>query len=277
MHFYTQRIGTAFLVALCALMLSACGMRFVAEKNVELTHALNEGVLQLSVSNVNGEIKVIGADTNTLDVRAHLMVRAGSQRLADNNLEKYEVSIEESGDSLVVSTNAPKTSVGLTYIANFEIIAPKHLALKLRSTNGKVLADGVINGVDAETTNGEVELRDVVGKIQTSTVNGRVHGRVLALRDSGNFNTVNGQIDISIFECSAPIRGSAVNGQVIVRLPDLFSGRVDASVVNGNIRCDFDLLDKDDGRRHLRGRIGDGGDITVHLSSVNGQVRIGKS
>jgi DUF4097 and DUF4098 domain-containing protein YvlB len=271
------RCMALFLAAFFILLQSACGLGYVAEKTVAVNQAIGENIQQLKVSNTNGEIKIVGAETDALEVRAKITVRARTQKLADANLGKVDLVFDESGRDLILKANTPHSTFGISYIVNYEIDCPEDLAISMRSSNGKLIAEGMRGGVDVETTNGEIYLGGVSGKIKARTTNGRVHGNILSLSESGEFTTVNGQVDVRLHECNIPIHGSAVNGQVVVHLPANFAGRVDASVVNGNIRCEFDVHDEDSGRRHLRGRIGEGGDAAIRLSSVNGQVKIAKN
>src|SRR4029079_29613 len=57
---------------------------------------------------------------------------------------------------------------------------------------------------------------------------------------------------------------SSISGDVKLELPSDSGVRLDASTVSGSISSDFDLSNREEGRRSLKGAIGDGAaDLTI--------------
>ncbi|HSR42326.1 MAG TPA: hypothetical protein VLL48_09145 [Longimicrobiales bacterium] len=122
------------------------------------------------------------------------------------------------------------------------------------------------------TVNGDVEIRDLDADVEARTVNGGVE---VSTRGMAEASTVNGSIRALMGRApDRPVKFRTVNGAIELDLPDGAGVDVDAEWVNGGLESDLPVtLTGRVSRRHLRGRIGDGGPL-MELSTVNGSIRI---
>jgi DUF4097 and DUF4098 domain-containing protein YvlB len=112
--------------------------------------------------------------------------------------------------------------------------------------------------------------------VRASTGNGRVF--VATSAGPVSATTGNGDIDVRMqsLTTDADMEFRSGSGAVRITLPADFSGDVDASTGNGELRTDFAI--KLVGRldpQHMRGTIGNGG-RTIRLSTGNGRLEIRK-
>jgi len=140
---------------------------------------------------------------------------------------------------------------------DFTVKVPAGVVLAANAVNGDVEAHGLGAAVSAHSVNGSVDIETSAGDASAESVNGSVHAVV---RGTG----------------TTPLRFASVNGTVDVTLPRGLDADFDASTVNGSINSDFEITVQGGfamRRSSLRGRIGRGG-RTLHMSSVNGQIRL---
>ena len=88
-------------------------------------------------------------------------------------------------------------------------------------------------------------------------------------------------IDVSIsYEIQCPIGVSAnlqtTNGSIDLKLPENFSGQLDAKTSKGQMRSDFPVPFTDKSEKQLAGKIGDGGPAKVKLRTTNGNINLKK-
>ena len=88
-------------------------------------------------------------------------------------------------------------------------------------------------------------------------------------------------IDVSIsYEIQCPVGVSAnlqtTNGSIDLKLPENFSGQLDAKTSKGQVRSDFPVPFTDKSEKQLAGTIGDGGSAKVKLRTTNGNINLKK-
>ena len=88
-------------------------------------------------------------------------------------------------------------------------------------------------------------------------------------------------IDVSVaYEIQCPIGVSAnlqtTNGSIDLKLPENFSGQIDAKTSKGRVRSDFPVPLTDKSEKQLAGKIGDGGPAKVKLRTTNGNINVKK-
>src|SRR6266545_4846005 len=185
-------------------------------------------------------------------------------------------------------------------------------AVALSTVSGEIRANDLEGGLTAGTTSGEVQLNNVLGKLQVNTISGDVRledGKV----DSATVNTTSGEVDLDgvagalnigtvsgdvavrdahdgqltvsttsgSFEYSGDLahgESNAVNsisGDVKFELPSESSMRLDASTISGSINSDFDLTNREEGLRSLKGVAGDGA-TSLTVGTTSGDISIEK-
>ena len=88
-------------------------------------------------------------------------------------------------------------------------------------------------------------------------------------------------IAISVaYEIQCPVGVSAnlytANGSIDLKLPENFSGQIDAKTSKGRVRSDFPIPFTDKSEKQLAGKIGDGGSAKVKLRTTNGNINVKK-
>lgn len=141
--------------------------------------------------------------------------------------------------------------------------------LEVSTISGDVrLEDGKITAANVSTTSGEVELDGVAGPLTIGTVSGDVRVRD-ASASRLTVNTTSGEFEFSGgLDRGGANSVSSISGDVKLELPSDSGVRLDASTVSGSISSDFDLSNREEGRRSLKGAIGDGAaDLTIGTTS----------
>jgi DUF4097 and DUF4098 domain-containing protein YvlB len=64
------------------------------------------------------------------------------------------------------------------------------------------------------------------------------------------------------------------NGAIHVTLPAGFSGQLDAKTTNGRVHSELPVSVTQRSKRHLVGQIGEGGEATVKLRTLNGSIQV---
>lgn len=250
MLFRTIFLGVALISALSA--------HAKVTKEESYSFNISEGGT-LSVSNVNGSVRVTGGGGDTVEI--HATKSAESQKV----LDKIEIKISQSDDSIEIETDLPDSSRWLNWggdsgSVSYEITVPSGINLdSIDTVNGQVEVRGVSGDVHAESVNGELDLEDLAGDAQMETVNGSI---------SASFARLEGQ---------QKVKASTVNGRMTLRLPANADVEVNADTLNGGINArDFGLeTEKGFVGSDLNGKIG-AGSARLNLDTVNGSIKIRK-
>jgi DUF4097 and DUF4098 domain-containing protein YvlB len=129
--------------------------------------------------------------------------------------------------------------------------------------------------VTLKSHNGGIAISDVRGQIHFDVNNGGVHLKRVAGDVSGA--TVNGGIDLELAGAmweGRQLEVSTKNGGVNVAMPSHYSAHIQAETNSGGIQSDFPLqLDPNVRGRRVDTNLGAGGAL-IHISTVNGQVRL---
>jgi hypothetical protein len=205
---------------------------------------------EFSLENTNGSVRVTTWDEPR--VRIEATKHAGSERA----LSELRVEIVAQGDRLSVRTRYPRPQwMGGAGRVDYSVRVPRTARVRVGNVNGRVEVGGVGGALEASTVNGSVDVADAAGQVEASAVNGSVEVAVARVDPAGRN------------------RLSTTNGSVRLTLPRDAAADVEASTVNGNTACDFDLAEARKSRRKIEGRIGNGG-ARFELGTVNGSARI---
>lgn len=225
----------------------------------------------LHIRNINGEITVDRANGNEVEVVA-------TKRASRNgDLSRVRIEAKHIGNGALICAiwGAETTCDERGYHdsrrgrdndgndngnveVDFIVRLPAGVRANVSSVNGDVRVMGATAEVIAETVNGDVDASTSMGPVRAETVNGDITVRMDALEGNENLE----------FE--------TVNGSITAYVPATFQGDVELETVNGSLTTDFPITVQ--GRfdpRHMRATIGSGG-RSLKLSTVNGNVRLGK-
>lgn len=207
----------------------------------------------LELSNVNGAVDVQVWDKNEINVVAE---KSASD---EDTLKLITIDFDASPDKVKISTRYEKRWFGSS---NGEV----RYTLKVPAGLAKIKVNTVNAGINAE---------GLRGRLSMETVNGSIH--VAGARSDIALETVNGRIDAKMDELpsGAEVLLKTVNGSCELFVPSTTSAKLDASAVNGRVRCSLPIVIESSRRSSLKGTIGDGAS-SIRLRSVNGSLSVAK-
>lgn len=210
------------------------------------TNAINPGA--------NGSIRVHGWNEGDVLVKACVQTAAPSD--SEARALASQISIAQGPGQ--IEPNGPSTNDERHWNISYEVWLPTASNLNLKANNGSIHVETVHGEIRFHTLNGSVHLADVGGDVDGSTTNGSLNIDVsgTAWKGSG-------------------LRAETTNGSVHLTLPENFSARVEASTVNGRIHVDFPVTVSGEVGKNMSFQIGSGG-ATIHATTVNGSVHIGR-
>jgi DUF4097 and DUF4098 domain-containing protein YvlB len=237
---------------LLAFLLLACGS--IAARTFDdvfdRTYALGAGGA-FSLTNVNGSVWIEAWDRPRVHVRAVKSARGNPQELA-----RAQIEVSATPAAVAVETRYPKDE-GVEVTVDYRIRVPRSAQLTLVQTvNGNLLVRGVEGPADVRTVNGDVFLSDAHGRIAARTTNGTVQMELHSLRLAG------------------PVDLSAMNGLVVVAVPDDFNATLEISSVNGDFQSALPVqVQGSMAAREFRATLGRGGH-PLRIRTVNGSIRV---
>jgi hypothetical protein len=155
----------------------------------------------IHVSLVRGGITVRGTNRRDVLVTAHPDADRSSRRVDPDasGLRRLPQTagyrVTEENNRLSVRADNPNQAV------RFEIEAPRHVNLVLKTVNGgDILVEEVEGDLDVHNTNGGITLNSVAGSVVAVTTNGSVRAtltQVAAQKDMA-FTSLNGNVDVTL-------------------------------------------------------------------------------
>jgi DUF4097 and DUF4098 domain-containing protein YvlB len=222
----------------------------------------------LDIHGVNGDIRAVPSTGDQIEIAA---VKRGRR----SDPEDVEMKVIQHAGGVTLCAVYPSSNDrrpndcqpgggGRNNVQNNDVVVhwtvkvPNGVRFEGHTVNGDVSAEGMRADTEAHTVNGSVRV-STTGYAEASTVNGSV---------DATFGRANWEV---------PLRISTVNGGITLNLPADLSADVRAETVNGDIESDFPLtVSGRFNRRKISGTIGKGG-RSMHLSTVNGSIRLVRS
>ena len=218
-----------------------------------------DGVVKISVENVNGNIAATAWDKPYFKLRA---VKTASGGHADETLRLTEIRVQKVGDEIKVETVNPKRRRLFGFLdfgssgahVDYELQIPPRTDVRFETCNGKLAANGFAGTISGDAVNGSIELAGIAGPTNASTVNGSVRLAFAGPLHKTRIETVNGSIDVAFDKTS--------------------SVRYELETVNGHIEGTFDMpVEGKFGPKEARGSL-NGGTEPLHCETVNGTIRL---
>lgn len=232
-------------------------------------YTVPEGRL-LRVAAENGEVRVV-ADDNLDRVKVRSTVASNG---LGNPLDSAPVETAMENDRYVIHARAERDGfLGGRVRHDVEVTVPTGVRVdRVETANGRVHVSGVAGDVHASSRNGDVTASSVDGVVTLESSNGDV--TATATRGVAEARTGNGDVTVDLAALDRDALISSGNGDVTVRVDPALAARVDLSTGNGRVSVVDVTVDADvEDRRHVRGRIGDGGH-RIDASTGNGDVRL---
>lgn len=241
------------------------------------------GVQTLDLETINGACEVRGWDNPEISVRATKRSLYGTAELGRVSLNVTE------GPTLGIRTVHPQPTarVSVDYVIR---VPPSVGSIRIGTSNGAVLVEGVAGTISAESSNGavrilgtggDVEARSSNGPIEVRGANGTVTARTsngpLSVDDAagiGDLETSAGRLEADVRSVRGPVTVRNSNGSIELTLSPGLDAEIDAETTNGRIAVPAGLLtvaEQSDSR--LRATAGDGGS-RITIRTTNGDVRL---
>lgn len=203
------------LLAMSVLLLGANMAEAKITRVVEKTFAVQPGGT-LKASTQGGDITVRTADVPQVQVQVKQVIRASSEAEADEILKKLTLTLEQSGNDVVVEAKYEKQGPG-TWFGNwppvnvsFVVTVPTAYNLNLGTSGGDIAVASLKGNVRARTSGGDLEFARIDGDIDAGTSGG----------------------DITLLEGTARARLTTSGGDISV---DRAGGLTEVSTSGGNI------------------------------------------
>ncbi|RPH88864.1 MAG: hypothetical protein EHM72_21105, partial [Calditrichaeota bacterium] len=136
------------------------GNRYSAESNFSLSVAAAE-MNKLTLNAINGSIKIVGQEnSDKVLLSGKKIVRSNNERDAHEYMQNIQVSIAQSGSSLIVTSDQPDDLDGRDVNIDYDIQVPSSWALTVSSYNGGCTFEHVRGDLMSSLTNGNISLSD---------------------------------------------------------------------------------------------------------------------
>jgi Putative adhesin len=229
---------------------------------------------QLVIETFNGSIDVSDGENDEVVVEVTKSASGFDQEAAESNLNYVEVSMVQKGDTIHVTARRAGRHVGSCGAA-VVVAAPKGATVRLKSSNGRVVCEGLAGGIEARTSNGQIVVVDGHGAIDVGTSNGGIE--IEAVDAQVEARTSNGRIAFHGTLRGKDNQFKSSNGRIELGLPGDSAFHIDCSTSNARVQCEFPLEDKDSkSRRRLSGTVGDDPRFSLVAATSNAGISIRK-
>lgn len=212
----------------------------------------------VSVSNMNGDIEIVGWDKNEVSIEAEKKARD------DEGLQQIEIIVEADAEHVSVKTKHQHDGDESWWRRHNNTYGSVHYTIHVPSALAHLKVHGMNSSISTEKVTGNVKL---------STMNGRIHAVDLAA--DADLDTMNGRIMASLdrLQNGQKVSLDSMNGNCEVFVPSAASAHVSASSMNGHVSSELPLTVEKSSRRKLRGSLGKG-EGSLSLDSMNGTLSI---
>lgn len=148
-----------------------------AEKSEAERRILKEYIVKadgsLSVDNRYGKIDISIGESNQVKMEVVMKVRAGSDKKAQENLDRISIDIAQSGNRVSASTNVSSTSGWSSWFdtgnveleINYKILVPADIFLDLKQKYGSIFVETTNRDLVVDLSYGDLRLGDINAKV----------------------------------------------------------------------------------------------------------------
>jgi hypothetical protein len=255
----------------------------------------------LSVDVDRGDIHIVGADQNSVQIRVVRDVTRASEAEATRILKEHHVVLQQHGNEVSVTAQEPWSFGSASWWGwwgrpnlnvHYEITVPQAFDAHLKTEGGDVEVATLHGNVNAKTEGGHLSFNGIEGKVNGQTEGGNV--KAVGCHDEVQVRTDGGSIAIEEFtgkglqalteggsivaEFAVPPRSDCTlrtsGGNVTVRIPETAAVNLDAHTDGGTTRTDLPVqVQGQQDRETLRGTINGGGPM-LKLETEGGNIRV---
>jgi hypothetical protein len=227
-------VRTHFIVAGAAVLAGAtlfAAQTGTAWAEVESKHFDTAGIRRLELTNSSGAVRITAAATDRADVTADKRRFSPSCKL----------TIERSGDTLVVEAKDSAWLGGDLCEVDFDVAVPASASVKIKVGSGALRIDGLRGDAEIATGSSNVELKGEPQRLQCKTGSGNV--KVSGLSGGAELKSGSGDIEVNYRRppASGKLTIATGSGDSTVSFPS--GSRVATSFRAGSGRLTNDLGD----------------------------------
>jgi len=136
-----------------------------------------EKPLTLTVANAAGEVTIIGADVDTVQVKVVKTAYDSSQARADEEVKGIKYSIKQSGSTITIEYELPKSMNFNNNIntVDFTVTVPNDITVDVTNNFGEVSVASTKGNVDVANDFGDVTVENLEGALSVQTNSGEVN------------------------------------------------------------------------------------------------------
>lgn len=220
--------------------------------------------LDVELYTQNGGVAVSGVE-GAVDVET----RSGNIDLVDTTgpakLHTASGAIRASGVEGAIEAESGQGQIVIERCAGY---------VKLRTTRGDISITDYEGNVRARSYQGDIQLVGATGGADLEAASGDVSASFSHLKAPGIFQSGAGSVAVVLEASEAYLEAEALDGSVVVRLPDGYAGMLDAGTAGGVIDCAIPLGVIQQAPILLTGRLGDGYGPLVKLRTFDGDISI---
>lgn len=228
-----SRIGVVLILAGWCSGAAGSDSRVFEVRGEQEWMLAREEAASLSVRTIAGNVRVVGAAGDRLQIHAVKKVRADVEAEARAFLDEIKVDRRREDDRWVIEATWPNRRPREVRSAevSFEIDLPRSMRLETQITSGSVEATGIAEA-RLRTSSGDLVVRDLGGALDAHTSSGSVR----AIRVAGPLQAHVNNGGVRIEECAGPVEAHVSSGRIELREAP---GRVRATVSSGDIEVEL--------------------------------------
>ena len=167
------------LLTLGTLLVSPAVLPAKITRTVEKTFTVQPGGNFKAITQ-GGDITIKTADITEIRINARQVIRASTEKEADEILEKLSLTFEQHGNDVTAEAKYEKQLGGFHWgnwppvSVSFEVSVPKNFNLNLNTSGGDITAGSVQGNVWARTSGGNLKFDRVDGEIDAHTSGGDI-------------------------------------------------------------------------------------------------------
>ena len=167
------------LLTLGALLASPAVLQAKITRTVEKTFTVQPGG-NFKASTQGGDITIKTAEANEIRISAKQVIRASTDKEADEILQDLTLTFEQNGNDVVAEAKYEKGRVGLHFgnwppvSVSFTVTVPHNFNLNLNTSGGDIAVASLKGDVRARTSGGELKFDRIDGDLDGHTSGGDI-------------------------------------------------------------------------------------------------------
>ncbi len=119
---------------------------------------------RIIVENRRGNVRIVGSDTNKINVSGHYSIRALDRAAADGIHNRMQLELSNQGAQFVIRTNQERADLDSSVDADMEIQVPKGVSVECRGVYGDFDVSQITGDFEVKSDNAGVRGQDIGGK-----------------------------------------------------------------------------------------------------------------